>query len=225
MNNRNGKQRSRARSNKKGQDRGLLKELVNVNRAQTVKDLPDTRDVIWPTLKPHKIHTFVRKQNFGQITGSVTAEVDGALAFSLGSLPDYTEFTALYDTYRIMMVKVDFFPLFTDTSATVAYPPIITAIDYDDNASTTYAVLQEYSTSLVSCTGQFFQRVMTPKVALAAYGGAFTQFAQAPAGQWLDCASPNTTHYGLKYALPITGAANAVWQVWATYLLQLRESR
>lgn len=205
--------------------RAQMQELINLNKMQTVKELPEAMDVEWPIVPRHKIHTFVRKQNFGTITGSVTAEQDGAFAFSLASLPDPTEFTNLFDTYRISKVKLDFYPLFIDTSATVPYPPMITAIDYDDSVATAYAVLQEYDTSVVSQTGTYFQRVLTPRVALAAYGGAFTQFAQAKAEQWLDCASPGVTHYGLKYALPITGAANGVWLVEATYMLQFRESR
>jgi hypothetical protein len=203
----------------------LLKQLVSLNKQQTIKGIPDVPDATWMSLKRERTYPFVRKVQAGTITGSVTIEVDGAFAFSLGSLPDYTEFTALFDSYRIRMVKLQFNPLFIDTSATVTYPPIITAIDYDDNSTLAYSVLQEYDTSLISNSGMFFERVLIPRIALAAYSGVFTSFAQPDPLTWVDCASPNVTYYGLKYALPITGAANTVWQVEATYFLEFKNSR
>jgi hypothetical protein len=203
----------------------LLKQIVALNKQQTIKDIPDTPDIMWSVLPRHKLYEFHRKQNLGVITPSVTVETDGAYAFSLGSLPDLTEFTALFDTYRIMRIKVAFYPLFVDTSATVAYPPIITAIDYDDNNTLAFAVLQEYDTALVSNSGTYFDRVFTPRIALAAYSGTFTSYSQPKAGTWIDCASPNVTHYGIKYAMPISGAANGTWQVEATYDLQFRDTR
>jgi hypothetical protein len=202
----------------------LLQRLITLNEQQTVKDSPDVPDVIWPSIKRHRIYTYVRKLDLGYLTPSVTVETDGAYTFSLSALPDSTEFTSLYDTYRITCVKVNFVPLFTDTSATVAYPPLMTAIDYDDASSTALTVLEEYDSALRSATGQFFTRTFTPKVAIAAYSGAFTSFGQRT-WQWIDAASPSVIHYGLKYALPVAGAANQVWSVNADLILQFREFR
>jgi hypothetical protein len=203
----------------------LLKQLINLNKSQTVKDTPDVPDIIWPIVKRNKIFTFVRKVDLGIISPSVTVETDGAYSFTLNALPDYTEFTALFDNYRIIGVKINFMPLFTDTSATVAYPPIRTAIDYDDSAATTLAQLEEYDSCLASYTGQFFQRTLVPRLAVAAYAaGVFTSFAQRTY-QWIDCASPGVILYGLKYAIPVAGAANQVWSVNADYMLQFKQSR
>jgi hypothetical protein len=203
----------------------LLRQLVSINTLQTNREAPTIFDVKTPKLKRHKVYPFVRSVELGLITPSVTVETDGAYAFSLGSLPDYTEFTALFDTYRIISVRICFYPLFTDTSATVAYPPIHTVIDYDDNNTLALNILNEYDSLQVVQTGQFFERTLTPRIALAAYSGVFTSFSQPPAKSWIDCASPNVTHYGLKYAVAISGAANAVWQVTAHYSLEFRESR
>jgi hypothetical protein len=201
----------------------LLKQLIDLNKQQSVKDIPDVPDTVWPSLKRDKVYSFVRKVDLGILTPSVTVETDGTFTFSLSSLPDSTEFTSLFDNYRIYAVKLNFMPLFTDTSATVAYPPIITAIDYDDATTTTLAQLEEYDSSLRSYTGQFFQRVLKPRIAVAGYGGAFTQFAQLR--PWVDCASPGVIWYGLKFALPISGAANNVWNVNADYFVQFKQTR
>jgi hypothetical protein len=204
----------------------LLQELVFMQRQQSNREAPTIQDVRTPVLKRHKIYPFVRSVELGTIIPSVTVETDGAYAFSLGSLPDYTEFTALFDTYRITSVRLCFYPLFLDTSATVPYPPIHTVIDYDDNNTLAITILNEYDSLQVVQIGQFFERTLTPRIASAAYGaGAFTSYMQPKAKTWIDCASPNVTHYGLKYAIGIAGAANAVWQVTAHYSLEFRESR
>jgi hypothetical protein len=203
----------------------LLKQLVTLNKQQTVKDTPDVADVDWPSIKRHRIYTFVRKLDLGYITPSVTVETDSAFTFTLSALPDSTEFTSLFDTYRITCVKLNFMPLFIDTSATVAYPPLLTAIDYDDGNATGFNILEEYDSALRSNTGQFFQRTFTPRSASAAYSGVFTSFQQNKAWQWHDCASPSIIHYGLKYAIPVSGAANNVWSVNADVMLQFREFR
>jgi hypothetical protein len=176
-------------------------------------------------LARHRLYSFHRSFSVGNITGSTTGETDGAVTVTLASFPDYTDFTNLFDTYRILQAVVEFNPLFLDTTATTNYPPLATVIDYDDGNSTAYAQLEEYDSFMITQTGQYFQRVFTPRIALAAYSGTFTSYSQPKAGTWIDVASTGVVHYGLKYALPICGAANSVWSVTVHAILQFRESR
>lgn len=218
---------NRARSGKKneGATPALLKHLIQVNERQTIRDEPMVRDVQARTLRRHRIYPFHRAIDLGIITPSVTLETFTSYTFTLGALPDSTEFTALFDQYRIMQVRMEFTPLFTDTSATVAYPPLYTAIDYDDANSVTGAQINEYDSVMFTPTGTYFERTFNPRIALAAYSGAFTSFGQPKAGFWLDCASPSVVHYGLKTVMPVSGAANQVWSVRAHLMLEFRESR
>jgi hypothetical protein len=212
---------------KGGQDEtaSLLKQLISLNSRQTVRDEPTVPDVQPSVLKRHRLYTFQRGIDLGIITPSVTVETFTSYTFTLGALPDSTEFTALFDQYRILQVRMEFTPLFTDTSATVAYPPIYTAIDYDDANSVTGAQINEYDSVMFTPTGTYFERCFNPRIALAAYSGAFTSFGQPQAGFWIDCASPSVVHYGLKTVMPVAGAANQVWSVRAHLQLQFRESR
>jgi len=203
----------------------LMKELIAISRQQTIKDAPEVPDVMPMRIRRHDIHNFHRGVDLGFITPSVTLETFTSYTFILSNLPDSTEFTSLFDQYRIMQVRVIFSPLFTDTSATVAYPPIYTAIDYDDTNSVTGSQINEYDSVQFNTTGIYFERVFNPRVALAAYSGAFTSFGQPKAGFWIDCASPGVIHYGLKTVMPVAGAANQVWSVRAHVHLQFRESR
>jgi hypothetical protein len=203
----------------------LLEKMLALQKQNTIRESPAVPDVDRIILGRHKVHTFHRSYSVGNITGSTTAEVDGAVTITLASFPDYTDFTNLFDTYRFMQVVVEFNPLFLDTTATTNYPPIATVIDYDDGNATAYAQLEEYDSFMITQTGQYFQRVFTPRIALAAYSGTFTSYSQPKAGTWIDVASTGVVHYGLKYALPETGAANSVWSVTVHAIMQFRESR
>jgi hypothetical protein len=204
---------------------GLLKQLIDINMRQTIRDEPMVPDVKPLALQRHRLYSFHRGIDLGIISASVTVETFTSYTFTLSALPDSTEFTALFDQYRIMQVRMEFTPLFTDTSATVAYPPLYTVIDYDDANSITGAQANEYDSVMYTPTGTYFERVFNPRIAIAAYSGAFTSFGQPKAGTWVDCASPSVIHYGLKTVLPVAGAANQVWSVRAHLFLQFRESR
>jgi hypothetical protein len=138
-------------------------------------------------------------------------------------LPDSASLTPDWDQYKIVQVRLSFYPTFVDTSATVNYPPIHTVIDYDDSTAVAQAQLNEYSTLMVSNSGTYFERIINPQFAIAAYSGAFTSFA--PKKGWVDVASPSVQHYGLKYAMLAAGAANAVWTVTAHYTVSFRNTR
>jgi hypothetical protein len=217
------KHRSAAHSQSKTNE--LLEKMLALQKQNTIRESPAVPDVGRITLGRHRAHTFHRSFSVGNITGSTTAETDGAVTVTLAAFPDYTDFTNLFDTYRIMQIAVEFNPLFLDTTATTNYPPIATVIDYDDGNATAYAQLEEYDSFMITQTGQYFQRVLTPRIALAAYSGTFTSYSQPPAGTWIDVASTGVVHYGLKYALPECGAANSVWSVTVHAILQFRESR
>lgn len=219
------KRGSRPRKGAGSETASLLKQLIELTNRQTIRDAPVVPDVKPRSQRRHRIYPFTRAIDLGIQTPSVTVETFTSYTFTLSALPDSTEFTALFDQYRIMQVRIEFTPLFTDTSATVAYPPIYTAIDYDDANSVTGAQINEYDSVMFTPTGTYFERIFVPRIALAAYSGAFTSFGQPKAGFWIDCASPSVVHYGLKTVLPVAGAANQVWSVRAHLMLEFRESR
>jgi hypothetical protein len=203
----------------------LLSQLLALQKQQTVKETPAVMDVPRIRLARNKVHSFHRSLSIGNITSSATAEVDGSVAVTLGGFPDFSDFTNLFDAYRIAQVSVEFYPLFLDTTATTNYPPIATVIDYDDASSTSYSLLQEYDSLQIVNTGVYFERTFIPRIASAVYSGAFTSFAQSKGLTWIDAASTGVIHYGLKYALPEAGAANPVWSVTVHAIIQCRNSR
>jgi len=101
-------------------------------------------------------------------------------------------------------------------------------LDYDDNNSVTVAQALSYDNLKMSPVGAYFERTLTPKVALAAYSGSvFTAFAQAGNSQWLDAASPGIPYYGLKYALPVglVATGTIIWTTIITIELEFSHPR
>lgn len=163
----------------------------------------------------------------GILNSSLVSDIFPSYNFALSYLTSYSEFTALFDQYRIERIETTFFPTVTEIGAASTWVNsyLLTAIDYDD--ANTYSsvndALQVATASITPITKQV-TRTFVPRVALAAYSGTFTSYAQAPPMQWIDCASPGVQHYGLKTAIPLTGLQQS-WRVMHRYHLAFRRVR
>lgn len=129
------------------------------------------------------------------------------LSFSLDMLPNYSEFTSLYDQYRInaVVVKIKFMQQTPSQTEQVAVPDVVQPVlhwivDSTDAAPpTTLDQIRQY--------GNYRYKAMTanspinikifPKFARANYRTAVTT-GYSPARGWVETASPNVPHYGLK---------------------------
>lgn len=142
---------------------------------------------------------------------SATADAMATLYFTLADLVQSTSFTALYDQYRITDIVTTFIinnvnavSYNVATAGTIATSALFYAVDLDDaTVVTPLTSLMEYEN--VQCEplalGKAFSVHFKPHVALAAYSGTFTSYANA-GSHWLDCGSPAIQHYGLKFGLP-----------------------
>jgi len=184
----------------------LLSKLVILNEQQILKAVPAMSDIEFPTLK-RRYYSFVSSYVVGTLTSSLTVPVTATYNFSLNQLPDSSQFTALFDAYRILHVKV----IFNPTTNTGPCAAIQTVIDYDDSNLLVGSPAGRDTFMSVSC-GQYFERNLAPRAALALYGGAFTSFGQI-ANPWTDCGNPFVQHYGLKVFQPVSLFAAEVYEV------------
>lgn len=162
------------------------------------------------------------------ITASASANVAGSYNFQLGLANVGTGF---YDLYRIEAVRVNIRPknnaigLFTNSTTSVV--TLYNVIDYDDSANLgSVADAEAYSTCLALAPGQSCSRGFKPRIAMAAYNGAFTGYANM-SPQWIDAAYQNVEHYGLKYFIPQATAAQTQLQEWdvsVDYYVSFRKS-
>lgn len=189
------------------------------------------------------VHKFKRTVLLTTLTSNDTANgTHVGLAFKLSDLPSYTEFTALFDQYRMKkaVVKAVFSRRNTNTApaglhaAGVAVQPIMMdVIDTDDStALTANTAYEQYETVRIMTSNVITRTINNPQVDLAAYagGGVFTSYA-TKSNQWIDCASPSVEHYGYKLGSfgDIEGTAGGytygVWNIFVTMEFEFKNVR
>lgn len=209
----------------------LLQQAVAALENSQTSGAPERPDVR-PRAKPKRdrIYSITQNYNGPNIVSSTITESAGAIQFSLSSIANVSSYTTIFDKYRIKQVRVRFVPYQAEGVITsgVTAGPLYTVLDYDDNNSVTVAQALSYDNLKMSPVGAYFERTLTPKVALAAYSGSvFTAFAQAGNSQWLDAASPGIPYYGLKYALPVglVATGTIIWTTIITIELEFSHPR
>lgn len=148
--------------------------------------------------------------NPGQIVVDATSDNVGAIVFSLAQVPSYTEFTSLYDQYKISAVKVKIVPRYNvsafdniqSAAATPYIPQVFTAIDYDDSGVSTVSDLLQYQNCKMTRGNVIHQRYLKPRCRNILQNLNGTASARAPFRGWIDSADPEVIHYGLKWAIP-----------------------
>jgi len=193
--------------------------------------LPIVPDVNRIKISRDKVYTIQRSAVVGPFSGNNATESSYALQFSLSQVPNSSEFTALFDQYRIVQVHLRFTPRAQgSTSIFGFFRPnyFLTVIDYDDiNTVSSNAALQ-YPTLQISPTDEPFERTFNPRIAVAAYNGVATTGYANLSNQWIDVAYPDVQHFGLKGVIPLTTAnalATDVLDCVATYTINFRNPR
>lgn len=124
--------------------------------------------------------------------------------FQLNQLTSYTDFTGLFDEYRICAMKMTFIPRITGmdgnpTSTIISLPTMVSVLDYDDANTTTFAQCLQYQTMKMTRGCQKHSRYFKPKLPGAVFSGG-AAVAGHPTRGWIDLAQPAVPHYGLKIA-------------------------
>jgi len=142
--------------------------------------------------------------------------------FTLADLPSYTQFTSLYERYRLDGVDIVLTPFYTVADAPVAAGNgsasgmFHTIFDYND-----YGAISASGSALTSMRGRTTYRTgnittpqpqrwhIKPRVAIGAYGGVgFAAYANMPA-PWADTVSTDLEHYGMKWLFEIANTSAA----------------
>ena len=173
-----------------------------------------------------------------------------SLRFLLSDLPNFNDFTALYDKYKICMVKVKVIPFTTSALTGAAYSSVYgqssvilhSIIDTDDAVIPMASVagvssFREYQTykvrNMLDTNGVGMSRVVKPKVlqAVTDSSGLF-QGTRIGSG-WINLGNTNVDHYGMKFILegisggsvdPVLGQV-FFFKVEAKYYLAMKEVR
>lgn len=185
-----------------------------------------------PRMRPssQKVHYFKRHVDLGLITLSTGGITTQGFSFQLDEVPNYTEFTALYDQYRLCAVSVKFIPMQNQTlnnSAAVGANFNIryaTVIDYDSSGGFgSFNDAREFTTCKVKSITQYHTRYIKPRIKSANENDSNTIVASGNRKMWLNTAVSNIPHYGLRYVFEqFTANFIAQYKVEAKYYFAFR---
>lgn len=166
-----------------------------------------------PTLsfKSGTIHKYTRNLLYSTLA-ETGVPIEQTFQFSLDQLPAYSEFTNLYDSYRIDKVRVTFEP-FSNINSWAHYCPMIRVIkDYNDNNALGSA--SSYYQDETMRSYPFLKRfsvVVYPKTSTAVYDGLLSAYTETKGKPWIHMANNDVPHYGLKVYFGNSGAANGTY--------------
>jgi len=199
-----------------------LKTLIELQKADQTTFSPEVTDVPKVIFARNR-HINVSLSYNNTITTTATVASFGAIAPSLSLFAQYSPYVTAYDQYRIIQLQYKWIPQ-TFISNNII-PFVASVIDYDDaTAPSSLTTVYSYDSLMVSPANVVFERVVTPRIAIAAYAGAFTSYANTSCRQWLDSASTGVLYYGLKYAIP-AASISVTFTVLVTASVQFRSQR
>jgi len=150
---------------------------------------------------------------------SILSQSSFNFSFSLSSVRNATDFTNLFDNYRIDKVDL-YFRLVNNpdaqTSTTIPssyFPTLWYVKDVDDTTSMTVADMQEkQGVKRVIMNPQTLVKIsVIPKFQKMVYQ-TLTNTGYGPASGWLDCIDTNVPHYALKTVFNVP-AVGVDWNV------------
>lgn len=172
------------------------------------------------------IRLYKRTSDYFALPISGTTGALGSFTFQLTNIPNSTEFTSLYDQYKINAVPVCFYPKQTEvtslstTDNVRGNARILTAIDYnDDTPPTTLDDLRQYESCEVDVILNKHERYIPKPL--------FLNNSGQNVNSWLSTANPSTKHYGLKYGVEPTQAVGGsfTYNVEVTYYIAFKNTK
>lgn len=126
--------------------------------------------------------------------------------FSLNNVTSSTEFTNLFDMYKITHVQIKFYMVVdpsAQASAVARYPRMWWTRDYDDANTLSINQIRERAkcgTALLTPSKPITIN-LKPALVVQTYRTALSTGYAPKWRQWIDCDQPDVPHYGLKIAI------------------------
>lgn len=146
-------------------------------------------------------YKFSRSFDLGDMARPSATDQGFAFPFALNQLPNASDFTNLFDRYRINKIDLTFTWTLGDVRATggVLHPIIYVYMDDDDSAipiaKTEVFERQAMQRFSFNETRSTLTTSIVPRW-IQSRGGVSTNLA--PRGSWIDMATPAVQHYGIK---------------------------
>jgi len=159
-----------------------------------------------------QIHKFSRHVDDGILLKSA-ADTGWAYAFNLTDLPSNTEFTNLFDRWRIVNIEATWIYQQSVNSATFCFPTLYASIDLND-ANTPLiqnTILERENAKIMPFSAAIAMHKVNFKPRTLVQGVAGSLAVEVKDG-WADCLVPGQDFFGLKfwiqnYNTAVSGAA------------------
>ena len=159
--------------------------------------------------------------------GTTAPGVAGAYNFALTQVPNASDFTALYDQYKINLVKFTIIPRGNTSNIVTGGNSmgVFTVLDYDDSTvPANLDTLLQHQNMKMTRSVQQHKRVFRPLVRdqLIGSGGA------ASRGQyrgWIDCDDTTIPHFGIKYWFQASPSGTQEYDLKVDYYLAFKNVR
>lgn len=176
-------------------------------------------------------HSYARWATTPDDISFTASEYDGAYVATFDAIKAYSEFTALYDRYKITKVQLQISLVTNPNSAnptniqagnnptgawtattyfnnpTNWYPKFWYIRDYDDSSAISLSVMRERAK--VKCfimqPNKMYKINMKPAILNQTYRTEATTGYSPHWNQWIDMQQTNVPHYGLKYVIDTQG--------------------
>lgn len=180
------------------------------------------------------VYSFKQQAELSNINVPASTPTFFVYSFSLSQLPQVTAFENLYDNYRLLAIKITFFPEFNvsyaATASSFTLPEMYTVFDPDDVlVPTQVATLNQYQTLKRTLFTRPHVRYLKPFPALGNNSVAGTtgtaNSCLLSRKMWMNMAQSGVLYYGLKGC--ITASQNnqipaQTVRVSCTYYVQFR---
>lgn len=183
--------------------------IVDANRNQI------RPDVVPRNLPRMPVWTIARSFDNTSISVSSTTPYSYGFGFTLSQLPGYTDFTSLFDQYRIVQIQAVFHPFQNICNSPSQFPGYLhSVLDYDDSvAPTSPSNLEQYDTYRLQSMLETQTRIYNPSVSREIYLSLSTtgyeMSGQGTNAPWIDSASSTVPWYGLKLITSDTAYTSA----------------
>lgn len=181
----------------------------------------------------NQVHSFKRMLSspFQFVGSAVYAPLVQSFTCTLGNLTSATDFTNLYDQYRINFVSVKFWLKIdpgAQTAAAASYPKFYWYRDYDDDGfPSNLNEMRENSKCkvIVMNPNRPITVAYKPNVLQTVYASTTTNTYKPAFNQWTDMANTSTKHYGFKWAIDDLTNTNYKVDLETTVYFQCRQPR
>jgi hypothetical protein len=180
---------------------------------------------------------YFKRSVWSPSTFNLTNGIDNfrGLNFRLNQLPNFSEFTSLYDQYKICGVKVELYPRYdtaTQTPGLIGTSPdtsyqqtrVFSVLDYDDSSTfTTMDTLMQYQNIKETSSVQKHVRFLKPKYANRIFATGVSDGFK-PGSGFIDCTYNNVEHYGVKFGFQAP-SMNLSYDMRTTFYLAFKNVR